>query len=260
MVAGPALAVAPANDEYPERVTLSGGLPLDYTQDTSEATLGLDDAAFVAGCDGVPPTDASVWFQYTAVASGGLVLDMTASGYSAGAVIAMGNPTDGWQVAGCGPGVAGWYADEGVTYTMLVFDDQSDEAGNGGLLDMTLDVIPPPPTIDLTVNPVGTFNSRTGEATISGMVTCDPGDNAFTFAEVDVEATQRVGRFLIKGYSYQEIACNGETVPWSATVVGETGLFKGGKAMTVTVGYGCGDYDCSINFVESVVMLRGGKR
>lgn len=258
VVAGPALAATPANDEYPGRVTLSGDLPLGHTQDTADATLGTEDAAFVAGCDGAPPTDASVWFEYTAVQSGGLALDMTASDYAAGAVIATGNPTDGWQVAGCGPGIAGWYAEAGTTYTMLVFDD-FDTPGNGGTLVMTLDVIPPPPTMEVTVNRTATFNPKTGEATVSGMVTCTPapGQQEVSFAFLDVQLTQRVGRILIRGYGGTEATCDGVQRPWSVVIVGDNGLFKGGKAANVTTTVACGAYDCAFDFIETTVQLKG---
>jgi hypothetical protein len=261
VVAGPAVAAPPGNDEYSGRATLSGALPLDYTQDTTEATLGPDDAALVAGCDGAPPTDASVWFEFTAPQSGGLALDMTASDYAAGAVIATGNPTDGWEVAGCGPGVAGWYADEGVTYTMLVFDD-FDTPGNGGTLVMTLDVIPPPPTLDVTVNKTATFNSRTGEATVSGVVTCTPapGQEEMSFAFLDIQLTQRVGRILIRGYGGTEVTCDGDQRPWQALIAGDNGLFRGGKAANVTTTVACGAYDCAIDFIETTVQLKGVKR
>jgi hypothetical protein len=260
VAAGPALAVAPANDEYPGRVTLSGELPLDYAQDTTEATLGLEDAAFVAGCDGAPPTEASVWFQYTAEQSGGLALDMTASDYAAGAVIATGNPTDGWQVAACGPGVAGWIADAGVTYTMLVFDD-FDTPGSGGNLAMTLDVIPPPPTLDVTVNKTASFNSKTGEATVSGMATCTPapGQEEMSFAFLDIQLTQRVGRILIRGWGGTDVTCDGAPRPWSAIILGDNGLFKGGKAANVTTTFACGAFDCALDFIETTVQLKGAK-
>jgi len=258
-VAAPAAAAGPANDTYSGIVTIPEPLPFTTTLDTTQATTDAADAEFVAGCEGIPSTDASVWYAFTPSADGGYVVDMAASSYPAGAVVASGVP-GAWTVESCGPTAVGWFGSAGTTYTILVVDDQSDGGGNGGQLVMTVDLIPPPPTIDVTVNPTGTFNSRTGEATVTGWVTCDPGTASEPFAELDVEATQRVGRFLVRGYSYQEVSCDGTRRPWTALVAGETGLFKGGKAMTVAVGFGCGDYDCSTSFVETVVQLKGGKR
>lgn len=261
LTAAPAVAAPPDNDEYAGRVTLSGDLPLNWPQVTTEATLGADDAAFVAGCDGAPPTDASVWFEYTPAASGGLMLDMSASDYAAGAVIATGNPVDGWSVVGCGPGITGWFADAGVTYTLLVFDD-FDTPGNGGNLVMTLDVIPPPPTLDVTVNETAHFNAKTGEATVSGLVTCTPapGQEEMSSAFLDIELTQRVGRILIRGYGGLEVTCDGVQRPWSAVIPGGNGLFKGGKAANVTYTVACGVADCAIDFIETTVQLKGGRR
>lgn len=258
LTAAPAVA-APANDEYAGRVPLSGDLPLNWAQPTTEATLGFDDAAFVAGCDGAPPTDASVWFEYTPATSGGLLLNLSASDYAAGAVIATGNPTDGWSVAGCGPALVGWFAEADLTYTMLVFDD-FDTPENGGNLVMTIDVIPPPPTMDVTVNKTARFNAKTGEATVSGLVTCTPAPDQEAFAFLDMELTQRVGRMLIRGYGGTEVTCDGVQRPWSAVIAGENGLFKGGKAANLTTTVACGDFDCAVDFIETTVQLKGGKR
>ena len=52
--------------------------------------------------------------------------------------------------------------------TILVFDDQLDGGGNGGVLNITIDVAPPAPTIDVTVNPVGEFHHRALGAVAEG--------------------------------------------------------------------------------------------
>lgn len=125
---------------------------------------------------------------------------------------------------------------------------------------MSVTQAPPPPQIDLGVNPTAIFNSKTGEARVSGTYTCNPANNVFVSTWLEVGLTQRVGRTKINGFAYTDLACDGTTRPWSVDITGDNGLFKGGKAANVTVGYACGDFDCSIDYEERTVQLKGGKR
>ena len=61
------------------------------------------------------------------------------------------------------------------------------EAGGGGSLVFYLDLAPPPPTIDLTIDARGPFN-KAGSAIIGGTIACT---NASGFA-AEVQASQRV--------------------------------------------------------------------
>src|ERR671913_1642919 len=135
--AAPALAAPPSNDTYAGR-TIVASVPFTQTLDTTEATTDADDVELNAQC-GAPATDASVWYQVTAQADGGLVVDVSESSFSAGAIVATGSPGN-WTVVTCGPGAVGWTAVAGETYTILVFDDQGDGGGNGGVLNVTIDV------------------------------------------------------------------------------------------------------------------------
>lgn len=110
----------------------------------------------------------------------------------------------------------------------------------------------------MTVDPVGRFNAATGAATISGTVTCT-GDAEFSF--IDVFVRQRVGRIYINGYGFLEgFACDGTTQPWSAEVFGDNGVFRGGKALSVTFAVACGIYQCGIDYQEHIVQLKGARR
>src|SRR5688572_2751123 len=118
--AGTAQAVAPGNDLYGGR-TVVGAVPFTDSLDTTEATTDTDDADLNTNC-GAPATDASVWYEITPAATGGLAADVSSSTYSAGAIVATGSPGN-WTLVTCGPGAVGWMADAGTTYTILVFDD-----------------------------------------------------------------------------------------------------------------------------------------
>ncbi|MFL5684935.1 MAG: hypothetical protein ACJ77D_02660 [Chloroflexota bacterium] len=252
----PAFAAAPSND------TLAGikqvSAPFNETISTTDATTDADDLDIAAGCDGVPALDASVWYEITPASDQFLVVDMSSSNYSAGAIVATGS-SGNWTVQACGPGAVVWEAVGGETYTVLVFDDQQDGAGNGGSLTVNFEQVPPPPDVSLTVNPKGTFNAHTGSATIKGTVTCSGGPASDTF--IDVFVRQKTGRLFIDGEGFIEgFACDGSTQPWSVEVSGFNGIFKGGKTATVTFAVACGEFLCGEGFDESVVSLSSKKK
>ncbi len=178
---------------------------------------------------------------------------MSGSDYSAGAIVASGGP-GAWVLEACAPGAVGWFATVGQTYTILAFDDQFDGAGNGGTLDITIDVAPPPPSIDITVNPTGGF-TKAGSAIISGTVTCT---GAADFASVEAEVRQSVGRVAtVRGFGFFETTCDGTTQQWTIEAIPDSGLFRGGKAVSVTFAIACGAFDCGVDFEERIVKLSG---
>lgn len=251
--AAPALAAAPGNDTYPDRI-LVGSLPFSDSVDTTEATTDADDAEANAAC-GAPATDASVWYELTADTDGYVLVDVSASDYSAGVIVATGSPGSLITEA-CGPGGTYFYAVSGQAYAILAFDDQNDGVGNGGTLEITIDLLPPPPAVALTVDPIGRFNKVTGSATISGTLSCT--GEAF-WASVEVQLTQNVGRFSITGWGYVSfdgVTCDGTTQPWAVEVFGSNGKFKGGRTASVAIAYACGGFDCGYAFKEQTVKLR----
>jgi hypothetical protein len=251
--AAPALAAAPANDLYSGRQVISVGFTA--TVDTTEATTDADDIEINAQC-GAPATDASVWYELTATADGFIGVDVSASTYSAGVLVATGGPGS-FSIVACGPGATAFEAVTGETYAILAIDDQFDGVGNGGTLEIQVAELPPAPEVTLTVNRSGQFNSKTGSATISGTVTCTGGPADFSF--IDVSVRQAVGRFFIDGFGFIEgFTCDGTTQPWSVEVFAFNGIFKGGKALTVTFAVACGTFLCGVDFVERVVQLKSG--
>jgi len=248
---GTAFAVVPGNDLYGGR-TVVGAIPFTDSLDTTEATTDPDDASLNADC-GAPATDASVWYEITPSTDGGLVVDVSESSYPAGAIVATGGPGN-WTVVDCAPGAVGWLAAAGTTYTILAFDDQSDGGGNGGTLDLRIDVIPPPPTVDITVDRFAVFDSRTGSATLSGTAICT---GEAEFAAVEATLSQAVGRFTIRGIGFADLVCDGTPQNWRLEVLPDNGKFAGGKAASVTFAIACGTFDCGTDFEERIVQLRG---
>lgn len=252
--ATPALAAQPSNDTYVGR-TVIGSLPFSDTVETTDATSDADDVDINDNFCGAPATDASVWYELTATADAFLLVDVSASSYSAGVFVGTGSPGS-FSPEACAPGGAAFLAVNGQTYTILAFDDQTDGSGNGGTLEITIDAAPPPPTVDVTVNPTGTFNKATGSATLSGTFSCT-GEAVFT--GIDVQLSQAVGRFTITGFGslFSEApVCDGTVQPWSVDVFGSNGKFKGGHAVAVTFAFACGTFECGFDEAQTTVKLR----
>jgi hypothetical protein len=246
----PALAAVPSNDTYAGR-TVIGSLPFSDSVDTTEATTDADDAeANVTDC-GAPATDASVWYELTAAADATLVVDVSASTYTAGVIVATGSPGT-FSFVTCGPDAVILDVTAGETYAIMAFDDQLDGSGNGGSLEITVDTAPPPPEIDATVDPVGHFHAD-GSATVTGTVTCS-GDAFDAFIEVDLR--QRVGRFFVSGFGETGFSCDGTTQDWAVDVFPDNGLFKGGHVASVTFAVACGLIDCGVDVEEATIRLR----
>lgn len=246
----PALAAPPSNDVYAGAEVIPA-IPFSTTLDTTEATTDADDAEL--NVCGAPAMDASVWYSFTAPADASYIADVSASDYSAGVFVSTGSP-GAFTVLACGPGGATWQAMAGETYWIVVIDDQQDGGGNGGSMSLVVDVVPPPPTLEVTVNPTGRFDARTGIATISGTLLCSEDAGA---AFLEAQLSQRVGRLLIRGFGATEVVCDGTAQPWSLDIFGDNGLFKGGKAASVTFSIACGIAFCSEYFAEQTIQLKG---
>ena len=248
VLAAPTLAAPPSNDTYAGRETI-GSLPFTDSLDTSEATTDAHDAEWNETC-GAPATDASVWYSFTSASDTSVMVDTSGSSYTAGIAAVTGTPGSLFTVA-CGPDVITFSAAAGVTYSIVVFDDQLDGTGNGGMLSLTVDEAPPPPSVDVTVDPVATFNAQTGSATVTGTVTCSGTDIELAF--IDVQLSQRVGRFVVSGAGSTGFECDGGTHEWSVEVFGQNGLFKGGKAASLTFAVACDPFQCGEDFEERTI-------
>jgi hypothetical protein len=249
----PALAAPPSNDTIGGATVVSLGFSQEL--DTTEATTDVNDAG-LSSCGGA--TDASVWYSFTAAADGWVVVDVSQSTYSAAVLVGYGTPGSLSPVA-CGLGTAGFTAVAGVTYYILAVDDQLDgNFGNGGTLRISI-TAPPPPTVDVTLDPMGRVDLQTGVASLTGTYTCSNADVIHLFGE----ARQEVARFVVVGgFSFDaDGTCDDSVHPWSVTVVPQSGKFAGGKAMTVTFAFSCSSstLTCAEGHVERTVILRGGK-
>jgi hypothetical protein len=266
--ASPVLAQPPSNDDI-SSPTLVGALPYtDGPNDTTEATTGATDPGFCFAPE-IGPDTSTVWYSFTPSTSGFYGADTFGSDYDTTLYVGTPDGSGGIDVIECnddaGPGVESalrWEASADTTYLLMVGTccggGVVGEAGGGGMLVFNLDVATPPPTLDVTVDPVGHFN-RDGSATISGTVTCSGDDAEFAF--LDLELTQAVGRFSISGFGFieDEFVCDGTAQPWSVEVFASNGKFKGGRAVALTFAVACDAAGCVEVFEETMVRLRGGR-
>ncbi len=120
---------------------------------------------------------------------------------------------------------------------------------------------PPPMPIEVTVNPTGSVDSRTGTATVSGFLTCN---GTFDYISLQVVVRQKQGRSVIEGtanpVSLQR--CSWQNIPWSATVR-SSGAYKGGAAEVLTYWSGYTSYPYYNYFNGSgaaTVQLQGSRK
>lgn len=249
-------AAPPVNDDV-AGATVLGPAPFHLEQDTTEATTSAEEAALNEFC-GAPAFEQGVWFTGTAAADAVVVVDVTASDYSAGILVLGGEPGNFFPLT-CGPGVVSGQVFAGQTLYLVVFGDGLTPATSGQLVLDTF-LAPPPPTIDVTIDGRGTVD-KDGVAHISGTVTCTSDEeDAFLF-EVFGEMRQTVGRFFIDGFFFSEqfTPCDGVVRTWTADVFGD-GKFAGGKAATTVIAFGCGSFSCAEGYAEATIHLRKGKQ
>lgn len=241
------------NDDF-NKATVITQLPFTDTINTSEARTGRNDP----DCVGQGPT---VWYSFTP--SENMLIEATTFGSDYDTTL------------------SAYILDNGQLIQIVCIDDcfslQSEIiidvfaaqtvffmvgsflSGSGGNLVFDVNVAPPPLQIDLAIDPVGSVSQSTGEATISGTVTCSKPALVNLFGTL----TQIFARgIIIRVFFSTGFECSGET-PWSATAFSDNGLFSAGKASASASAdaFAIGScFDSAFDFVEpSTVMLKGLK-
>lgn len=248
-LAGPVLAAAPGNDDFASRQVIDS-LPFSDATNTSDATTAPPDAEAVAVC-GPVPTDASVWYEFTPALDRPFSIDVTASDYAAGIAVVTGGPGS-FVFENCGTSVV-IDGKAGITYEIMVFD--YDGTGNGGNLALSIAPLPEPPSITLTIDPAGGFDSRTGSATVRGTVTCT-GEGVVDKTDVAVQMEQQVGRARYAGFGDTAFQCDGSAHAWSIDAASSTGKFAGGKATVYAYANACGEFSCGFAEANRVITLK----
>jgi hypothetical protein len=270
--ASPALAAAPGNDGIDNPIAVNALPFADGPSSTTEATTGATDPA---SCNdpGAGPDRATVWYAFTPTATDTYAADTFGSDYDTMLYVGTSNGSGGIDVITCvDDSVASlqaaltWDGDAGTTYLLMVGTccggGVVGQAGGGGSLEFHLDVAPPPPTIDLTVDSTGSF-SKSGAAIIHGTIACTgvvspdviPQDT--TGGLISIDASQSVGRRTIRGSSSGfDQQCPTAVTPWTIEVIGDNGRFGGGAVQVNAFASACGPFECVDASVSRTVRLR----
>ena len=248
---GPALAAPPANDLPADAIEVDT-LPFTIDQDTTEATVTTDDV----GCGAGGVDEASVWYAFAPTADVAIDIDVRASDYLVGVNVFAGSPTpDG--LIDCNNDQVRLEAVAGEAYWIL-FADVNEDGIDGGHLAGVIDVAPPAIDIDLTIDDTGLVHPKTGQARVTGTLTCD---REAEFADVAVTLRLANGRFITigQGASDQPTSCGPDGAPWAAIVTGENDRYVGGKATVEAIAFACDAQTCSDEEGAGDVRLRRGR-
>lgn len=248
-VAAPVVAATPAND-------LPGGaiaiitIPASIDQDTTEATVTPADDI---GCGAGGLDQATVWYALTLSESARVIVDASGSDYDVGVnAFHDGGGTPG-DLFACAYRALVIDAEAGTTY-YLMFADIDENATNGGQLHVAIDLAPPPIELNLTVDATGKVNARTGEAIVSGTITCSAEAD---FSEVYISLRQTLGRFIVvRGWGFAASSCGPTPSSWMASIAGDNGKFAGGMAIADVSAFACDSFSCADAFVSAHVRLR----
>lgn len=242
----------PTNDDF-DAAIVAGALPFLDEVDTSHATTAEDDP----DCIGNGPT---VWYRFTPSEDMRVEANTFDSDYDTTLSVYTGARGDLTQIA-CNDDASfslqsrvRFDAAAGETYHFMVGAFDSGPGGN--LVFQMLEAPPaaPPLELEVTIDPVGTVVPSTGVATISGTLTC----SRPAFVEVFGLLEQRAGRAIISGFFFDFMECDG-TMPWTAMVEGDNGLFVGGRAdvEVFVFSFDEGEEDFAEAHASATVRLRG---
>lgn len=255
VLAGPANAATPANDDI-STPTIVGGVPYaDGPHDTTGATTGATDPT---GCFDEPDR-STVWYSFTPASSSRYAADTFGSDYDTTLYVGTPNGSGGIDLILCNDdaqdlqSAVSWDGVAGTTYLLMVGTccggGVVGQAGGGGSLQFHVDVAPPAPTLTLTVDGTGSFNPY-GTATIHGSLTCSNADEV----EIDADVSQRVGRVQIRGFGGMIVDCADGR--WSLDVGSEDGKYLGGALSVNAFAFACGPFECADTSVSRTVRLR----
>ena len=217
----------PANDDFDNATTITA-LPFTDSINTSGATSAADDPTDCYG------TYASVWYELTSITNFQMQVDIPYSDYDT--VVAVYTGTRGnLNLIACWDNpcfTLDVYA--GETYYFMV----TSYYGSGGNLVFSVDVAPPPLTIDLKVDPINFVNN--GITTVSGTVNSSVPVDAY----VSVQVRQKAGRVFITGYNNTYVYTADGVAHWTMQVPGDIGPFLPGKATVRAIAQGCSYGGC----------------
>jgi hypothetical protein len=221
---------APRNDDF-DRARNIRALPFAATVDVRHATQADDDPS----CRN---TGHSVWFKFTPGEDMRLIARVRGRRVSEFVSVWTGE-RGALSAVECGDYRPIIEATAGTTYYFMVGTYRN---RRGGEIRFRLAEAPPPPTVDVTVDPTVTVNSQTEEVTATGTITCD--DSA-QYVEFYGSIKQADGRRFISAFFYEyDVECDGNTHPRSVTELGD-GIFIDGPGFVDIEAYACSRIECT---------------
>lgn len=221
------IAPPPTNDDF-NNATIIQSIPFTASEDASVATTAPDDPF---SCFGANQT---VWFTFTPPANIRLEANTFGSNYdttlsvytgSRGALTLIACNDDSNNTV---QSRVRFDAVAGTTYYFMVSSLYPVSSAN---LVFNLLQGPPPLSIVPSVTQFGSVDPTTGEATLTGFVTCSQP----VFVTLSGQLKQMHAGTPISGFFSVFIPCNG-TIPWSVTVQTVPFLFHGRSAALFTAG------------------------
>jgi hypothetical protein len=249
----PALAVAPTNDDIGSPIVI-GAIPFTTTIDSTEASSdGTTDPGYCFGPD-LGPDPATVWFRYTATATGPLGATTFGSDYDTTLYIGTLNAAGSFEQIACGDdsrtlqSAVRFDATAGTTYLFAV--GASPFGGvNGGSLTFNLDVGPPTQVVDVTLDPDGMLVNK--NVVFRGTASCTA-PTSFQSAVV-VELDQGEGRKAADYIGFADITdCPGTDIPFEIVLEQQVGKVKAGDVTLQVIFAACNDFECGSETIESM--------
>jgi hypothetical protein len=248
----PSMAAPAATNDDIANATVISSIPFTDNVDTTGAQADPSDPQ---DCY----TTGSVWYTFTPSADIQLEANTFGSSYDTVLSVFSGAPGSLTSLD-CNDDYYGLAsrvtlsAVAGTTYYFMAATCCGYGGSGGGDLVFSVNELPPPLEIDLTLNRSGSVSSKTGDATIGGTVTC----NNDAYIDLYGDLTQSVGRLKISGSFYTNISCTaGQATPWTATITSSIGKYAGGKALANVDAFGCDNYTCAYDSIsQAQVQLR----
>jgi hypothetical protein len=237
----------PANDDVADAIVIPA-LPFTDRRDTRGATTAPDGPGRCFG-------GTNVWYAFTP--SEEMIVRLSTAGSSYDAALDVFVSSDGGlsHTDLCAFGQLDFVASAGTTYYVMV----SSPAFGGDLIFAVLD-LGAPLQVTLSLNATGSFDPKTGVATVGGTVGCNvPG---FVF-DVNGTLQQKIGRVLLTAqFSTGGFECTPPKTAWSATAASPNGLFTGGKATLSNVSTSaCNEGSCDDASISGPVTVKlSGKK
>jgi hypothetical protein len=223
---------APRNDDF-DRARSISALPFSSKVNIKHATQAQDDPS-------CRDSGHTVWFKFTPGTDVRLMARVR--GRKVNGVISVWTGQRGALTeVECGDYRPIFDATAGATYFFMVGTYRN---RRGGDIRFRLSEAPPPPTVEMTVDPVVTVNPQTEEVTVGGTITCTNSDYTYFYGSV---RQLKDDRSFISAFFYSDDQdCDATPRRWDLTELGD-GIFIDGPGLVEIDAYACNFLECIEN-------------